>query len=456
MPLPADVLADIFVLTLQGNGVHLKHGPRDAPWTFLKVNSRWRQVALNEHRLWRALIAEGPMTSTQGWLENLWLSPGSAFLVSLDLRRPYSTINIIHILSTISFRLLALSIEAPCSTIFELLQHAPLSFENLEAITLISTETPPADNPSLTLFSRVTRLHTVEMVGDDPSLSRPIFCFPWNQLTTLRFVGRFYPLTMIHSLISQCPRLIHVEAYTRDSPVSLQDLPATKPPSEIVLLDLRELTYVVESWYSLDGFFDRLKMPYLKSLAVRGNDFSPFSPDSQPSYPFPQAEFLAMLDISLSIETLLFGCKIQEDDLIAVLRKTPNLATLLVSMIIPSNIFNMIARGDLLPKLGRLECKTKSLSAFLDLLEQQCSYIDPLGYRGIHTAHIMYPCIGDMSYFSRRLRDLKPILLMDGKKIVFKAGSLSSKFFLRYVCIFYPKANVCLFNHNPVRAPNYR
>lgn len=400
VPLPADILAEMFVFTLQGSGFHLKHGPRDAPGTVLKVNPRWRQVALNEHCLWHALIADGPITSTRAWIQNLWMLPGSQFLVSFELRRPYPTIDINHILSTISSRLLVLCIEAPSGTIFDLLEHAPLSFENLEAITLRSSGIPPADTPSMTLFSRVPRLHTVKMVADGPSFSRPLVCFSWRQLTTLRFLGRAYPLTTIHWIISQCPGLIRVEAATSWSHVIPQDPPSTKPLSNVVLVDLRESRYVVQPWYSLDGFFDRLKMPSLNSLVVRGEDFSPFSIDTQPLSPVPQAEFLAMLERSLSIETLLLGSKLSDDDLIAVLRKTPSLKTLLVSMDIPSDVFDMIGRGDFLPKLERLECQTTSLFPFLDLLEQHCSYVDPRGYRGIHTAQIMYPCIGDMSFLA--------------------------------------------------------
>lgn len=49
--LPDEILADIFVLSLPGGDVCLKHGPDVTPWTYLKVCSRWRQVAFSEHRL---------------------------------------------------------------------------------------------------------------------------------------------------------------------------------------------------------------------------------------------------------------------------------------------------------------------------------------------------------------------------------------------------------------------
>lgn len=439
VPLPAEILADIFVFSLQGSAVHLKHGPCDAPWTFLRVNSRWRQVALSEHRLWNALIADTSITSTQAWLDTLWVSPGSQFLVSLDLSGPSLTIDINRILPQYSSRLVALSIKMSSTTIFEVMHEPPLVFENLEAITLRLTGKPLEDNLPVLLFSGAPRLHTIQMVGDRQSISDSTLRFPWRQLTTLRLTKVFYPLAMISSMLSQCPRLIHFEAATGWSRFDLDDLPAMKPIHDIFLPDLQELTYVVVLWMSLDGFFNRLKMPSLKNLAIRGEDFSPFSSDHESLYPFPQAEFLAMLEKSTRIETLTLGFKLPAHDLGAVLRKTPSLTTLLISMVVPGDIFDMMGRGALLPKLGRLECKTTSLYSFLDLLEEQCSYVDPRGYCGIHTAHIMYPCIGDMSSFSRRLKNLKPILRMDGKKIIFKAGSLSGKFFLRSVRFFFPR-----------------
>ncbi|KAF8055141.1 hypothetical protein FPV67DRAFT_1372518, partial [Lyophyllum atratum] len=51
--LPAEVLSDIFVWTLDGHSVYFPPASLSrAPWVLRQICSSWRQVALKEPRLW--------------------------------------------------------------------------------------------------------------------------------------------------------------------------------------------------------------------------------------------------------------------------------------------------------------------------------------------------------------------------------------------------------------------
>lgn len=403
---PPELLSRIFVLSLPDNSVHLRHGHYAVPWIYLRVCSRWRQVILNEHRLWNKLITNASPNLTKAWLQLLW-SQNPTSLVSLDFKESNRSAELYDIVSVYAPRPLALSIAGRGKTPFEYMANPPLPFDRLERITLKWENFTPPKLPVIASKS-VPNLRCVELIAEHETLYDRKLDLPWSQLTILIFTHVMPTITIMHSILSRCPRLTH---FTVGMGL-LQIVP------NILIPALTDLNLALGNFNASEGFFQRLIMPSLKNLSFR-YDTPSRPPPRRPA--FPQSEFLDMLEGSTAIETLILGCRFTHLNLVTMLKKMPCLTKLIVDteLPFPGEIFDMMKVGALLPQLGWLECTTAFPHSVLDLLQQQCSYPDLEQYRGLRWVHVTYTGQDDTIAVRKRLQALGPQLRCGNKTVTF-------------------------------------
>lgn len=416
--LPPEIWATIFVLSHPGGSLSLNHGPRDTPWTYLQVCSRWRRIALSEYRLWNTILANTSAGVTEAWLNVLWSSNSTSF-VSLTISGSHRSVDIYDIVSRYSARLRNLSVGGFDSLIFHFMENPLLAFKNLESVALRWLLPLPPD-PSVALFSHAPSLRSIELTGVSPFPEMGLN-FPWSQLTSLSFINASPSLKMVHLILDQSPRLVDFTLTIAEGP-SILDMVSMEPFPEVILPDLRDLTFIMGTGGWLHGFIQHLNLPFLKNLSIRHQSSSR---TLQGKHLFPQDLFIAMLEKSPMVERLHLGCDFTDLRLLSVLKKTPCLTTLLLHDKVVFNsaiFFNMMRSGEVLPDLGQLQCFTPSPYPVLELLQRQCSATGSLaqGYRGIHSMHITCYDFDDITRVRTRFQAVETRLRDVGKVIVMK------------------------------------
>lgn len=138
--LPSEILAKIFVESIGDEETVLPPRKAATPWVFLWVCSKWRQIALAEHRLWDCLAVLRSLYRpaedvVRTFLPLLW-APTQTFPVSLRLKVSDRDFGVSGIFSSYSHRLRSISVEADRRVIFKTLFRPQVSFNSLESLVI--------------------------------------------------------------------------------------------------------------------------------------------------------------------------------------------------------------------------------------------------------------------------------------------------------------------------------
>jgi hypothetical protein len=356
----------------------------EPPWVFLRVCSRWKQVALGEHRLWRSLKAQLPLhgingTAIRECLHKLW-SHNKTLLVSLDLRSPLSLSSFDQIMKPYSSRLLSLTVTLKDDVLVEWLQRSLVGFDHLEFVCLKWWPSPKfaaaLRKKPIIAFSTAPRLQKVEFIGcDDRILPETILTLPWSHITHITFSRVSVPLLMVYSILRSCDNLVHLELHRQvEEAVTLMN-----PPGEIdaVHTNVQHLILAVSFNEGIQRFLRPLVMPFLKTFTIRHQGQRLALDARRMLFLWPQNEFNDMLKRSgCNIEVLSLKkcrpCIIPLKDLLNALPSLVNL-DLDDSAPVTGSIFRMMMRGEILPKLQKLSCYTNFPRPALDFFKHYIS-----------------------------------------------------------------------------------
>jgi hypothetical protein len=412
--LPSEILAMIFVHAMCDQPTILPPSTTGAPWAFLWVCSRWRQVALAEHRLWRSLDVRPPILHTTQGLMNfclfpLWVAtrmpPVSMTVKSVD----YGLI-VRDVLWPYFRRLQSLSLDIPTRALSFFLLGDPIPFERLDSVTLefiVSAE--HLGRGVVRVFSASPNLRRITLRSDTAQYIYPatVSRLPWSQLTHLTFLKVYVHFGVLSHMLAQCDQLVRlaltIDSSTKDDILHMDYIP------ELLLTKLQSLTFMMQSGVGVSSLFPFLYVPSLKEFAIKHWD----EHDADVSVLWEQTQFVDLISRSrCRLESLTLSGSVKGVAFERLFQQIPSLVKLVVSNSnpVPGVVFDMMVKGAALQKLEHLECFVPSLVPFFRLLEYQCEF----GYRGL--SHAKITCdTRDISEAKERYELLKPKL---GGKVI--------------------------------------
>ncbi|KAF8075285.1 hypothetical protein FPV67DRAFT_626178 [Lyophyllum atratum] len=296
--IPNELLAEIFVNALSIDAVEL---PLESwhvvsPWTLCQICSRWRQVALNEHRLWNRIhIIESESDHKPSSIvlaHTAFSRSGSlplelAISLSTDLSEYgerettqayddlFFTDPILSLITEYSTRLRFLSIEIPSLQLMDTLLHLPeKSFISLESIHIGNRNKHRIAEDSM-IWRSAPLLRKVDIeFGEYQSPTFPLTLhLPWTQLTTLKmsYGGYVHPL-VAHAVVAQSPQLAHYEigVWGGHGDREVYDKVTDYPPGSIIHHRLRKLLVDVRQFghSDFDPFIQPLVLPALTEFKL--------------------------------------------------------------------------------------------------------------------------------------------------------------------------------------------
>ncbi|KAF9458841.1 hypothetical protein BDZ94DRAFT_1325210 [Collybia nuda] len=422
--IPSEILANIFLHSMLHERALLPPKRSESPWVFLWVCSRWRQVALEEHRLWNYLDVQGKRLSSireivTSWLPLLW-TPTQSFPISLSLGAADKVLPLRDILLSQTHRLCSISLDTFLKVTSEFLFASPMVFDTLESLELFIRLGSSSVGVPSSQYATFPKLKKVTI--DDPTLgfaSRSIFFrLPWTQVSHLTLSIRVLTFSTLEDIVTQCDNLASLSflSYYMNP---LSD-PTFGSSREINLPDLQSLTILTNGHVFDVDVLEYLRVPSLKEFSV--DHRSAMNRHSRAFW--NQAMFDNMLrrsQCSLTSLNLLGGLRTLSFEIL--LPELTSLVTLVVSISdpIPDTIFDKMIQGEVLGKLEHLECFTSSPIPFLRLLEYQCEHLTGGKFRGLSFANISYGVLEtteDIEDFEEIYDRLKPNLGNGEKEII--------------------------------------
>ncbi|KAF8059241.1 hypothetical protein FPV67DRAFT_461955 [Lyophyllum atratum] len=230
--LPVEVLSDIFVRTLNGYPVAFPPAnDSDSPWVLRQICSSWRQVALNEPRLWNnfriGISTAHPPLPLIAKLFHSIIHPTGPLSINLDHDIDTSSEPVVDaLLIPYISRIKNLDLDINFDTFGRLLQIRCQDFSGLESLRLIihrrSNTSGNIDWSTMfeqcriaTVFQSAHLLRHLDICPEGNkrfSNNMLHIPFPWVGLTTLRIID-IRPLTLseLQRLLPKCTSLIDLD-----------------------------------------------------------------------------------------------------------------------------------------------------------------------------------------------------------------------------------------------------
>ena len=381
--LPNEILGDIFLHCLPG-AIRIPPGldlPA-APFNVTRVSSRWRRVALGTPRLWsdihieyflpsravrdteiaRQLIARSGNSSVSLTVALRWDNSNSTVL-SDALRQlivPHATR--LKDLVLCDYGLLS------CKHLLSLLPDS-FKFDTLETVNLIFSDGQSWDVEfEAVVFPPAPHLRKFAYKQKGSASFYPSrFHLPWSQLTDICIVRDMCALEA-HLMLGHCVSLVNCSLVIwgtfnllnddeRATLRKLHQLPPTVVPNLATLL--------LDHTLDFTEFLRNLVPPCLASFRFGKHCISQKQSSSWGSV------FVPFLMRAPRLTRLSINQAVPEDTVESILCAVPSLTTLafLYGDEIPKATLELIAHGDLVPKLRNLRCYVVYLDPFVDMLE---------------------------------------------------------------------------------------
>lgn len=381
---PPEILANIFVEACENRPLSLPPHNRTRPWAISQVCARWRQVALNEPRLWNDLSVTTNRKLGDPFPARMHdvFSRSAGTGISLKIDR--SAYRDAHVEATvISDTILPhlnlfrhLDLTFPSSHFSCILSSAPGLVDSLESVRLNLEQ--PTSNPykpfekAIAVFAGARSLRRIEIRasrgrGHWLPITWSLFDVPWAQLTHLCLgPGVMVTIPMAHDVLQHSSQLVDcmlcllvsVPVWFFGSVPSSGD--SDIPP--IVSPSLASLKVYFSSIPSLEEFLEPLVLPSLTKLVAQGA-----------LYHEAQAELASFIRRSACSIT---SIKLPEQGShkLPVNEKLLEELPLLVELDAECLLFTKptlerISRRQLVPRLEILHCYVESPGSFVDMLE---------------------------------------------------------------------------------------
>jgi hypothetical protein len=215
--LPYEVLSEIMVLAASGEEVYspptLRPGStRWSPWALGRICSRWRQIALNEPRIWsRISLHDGcTLPNYMGVSQEAFRRSGQSPLsLSLSFRSMTHPSNPIHSFIAPNLgRISNLKLSGPPSFMTDFLS-LPSSFIALESMCLECREPYWVPRGRIQIFEDASRLVDVGIRGCSTAL-REFPCnlnIQWARVTKICFSDTLICPSSVHKMLAECSQL---------------------------------------------------------------------------------------------------------------------------------------------------------------------------------------------------------------------------------------------------------
>lgn len=399
--IPLEILAKIFVHSLCYQPTALPPTATASPWVLRWICSRWRQVAMAEHRLWSNLdLGYTQLDTTESvlttWILNL-RGRTESFPVLLAITSYDTGVAFRDPLFPYFHRLQSLSLNISKKSLPESLITPPFAFECLESLTLDFTQGIPfkwtgifVQDPPRAVFTMSPSLRKITLQASCMEFIALaiIFRLPWSQLTHINFSMIQVSFRSLVCILRRCQKLISFTFTPDDTEALIPSVVASLP--ELLLPNLRSLTWITSDDCSASPIFALLRVPSLNECTVKG-----VCEDEDEYYlsKGEQSSLISMLSRS--------GCSLQtlnlSDDsggicLKNLLSVLPDLVNLVVCDLnpMPDTIFDMMIQREGLQKLQNLECFVESPIPFLQLLEHQSNIQTFDAHGGLISAEVSY------------------------------------------------------------------
>ncbi|RDB16863.1 hypothetical protein Hypma_002500 [Hypsizygus marmoreus] len=379
--LPFDILKEIFIRCCP-KYIFVPWKIKMAPWSLIRVCSKWRQVALATPALWsniqvaRRFLENRPSACIR-MLEYL-VNSSVNFPISLDTlvrgdlwpsngSSDNGEVEFTEFLCSCAIRLQHLSGSFPSLRRFMGLPSTVV--ENLQSLGLTSVDGAGGPNKYSALRSAcnlrsITFTHGLPPVGSLPNI-------PFSQLTNLTILGVSSPSDLVLDILSRCWSLVKFSlGFTGSTLVEdhpRHTLPALKRLQLFLYDTMTESDLAWMTYLCLPALVEyRIALPALES------------------YPRWTSRWTPIITYSGNLESLILDILISKEDLAKFLVATPSLQKLEVprGAVLPKALLRRMSQGVLVPNLSRLTCKFnsgKSLNSHLQMLQNRLEY-DP-GHR---------------------------------------------------------------------------
>ena len=394
--LPSEVLENIFLHHLAHNALNIGlppriHGPKhcDAEsalvaksWVILHICKRWRQVALDDPRVWSSLqiyygsLNSGVEDKSAAAFQLLSKSGDTPLSLSLHLGQKFpdskrATNPIISLLPN-ARRIRDLVIKGfPREWLYPLfdlptgqmglLETLDLDFMTTDENTLIHLSPSPS-----TAFDSAPCLWKVRLKADRPLLLSPSnFCCPWGQITDIRFlnlmINVFEAGDMLYDALSlvRCELSLWIHPEQSNSRFDLDVGARVLPSLRSLILDVRnsDVCFVL---------FEPFSFPSLSHLEIVGQGGHGSSAHRWVSA-LASLVYRSQCEIEEFSTTLIMPSENFEPLFLLM----PHLISLdiLLSSRLSASALERMSRGELLTKLEILDCRLESFAAFINYLE---------------------------------------------------------------------------------------
>ncbi|GLB44676.1 hypothetical protein LshimejAT787_1800130 [Lyophyllum shimeji] len=239
--LPTEIIGQIFACAVDGDPVEFPIKQSQLFWVLRQVCSRWRQVALNDPRIWNAISIDGfrlkgrELLNIASFITTVIPRTG---LLSLAFRHrdgeDFLTV-VKKIVHPVLHRVKELKVNIPASALPDLFALPHDSLYNLQSLYLhVTNPERPLDagfarRPTTSIFFRgAANLRALELhAWESDRLQGVLLALPiqWNQLTSL-VMTELRPLQVVNvqSVLTRCFSLekLHVKfAYRASNPTGL-------------------------------------------------------------------------------------------------------------------------------------------------------------------------------------------------------------------------------------------
>lgn len=371
--IPSEILAEIMSLAASGEGIQLPPpwNTVPLPWRLGQVCSRWRNIALNEPRIWsHIMLSEGCTTLPfMSMVEETFRRSGQAPLwlsASFSrLRARRNPINPLHsLVAPYMSRISTLELYNLSATFITDFLALSTTLVSVREVRLMAYEPFHVPEAGVTIFQNASNLYKFNMEGHPEDMGN-FPCelnLPWRQLKEIGFTAAPLHPRNIHKILLHCSRLVRCSLDIANGP----DTDVSNFPDGSIRLDHLEDLRVKDFNYSesasASSLFAPLILPALSQLTIYG------------PYVNGSATLADLFHRSSCPLTRLAMQQACYDDIGSIVEQLPLLKCLLAPRCnLWSSTIEKMSSGECAPHLQQVECciHVNACDPFFDLLRKK-------------------------------------------------------------------------------------
>lgn len=362
--LPNELVAAIFLWCFPGGTMFPLAGDH-SPLTLCKVCSRWKAIADKVPGLWNDVSLVGQeMFYLRSSVYKIprWFSRCENSLLTLHVRctpEPWfkqmrqhiaELLILPHVSRLRELTLLSTAIYAPY------LSGPASDLNSLEILHLADDAEPDGFAiDTITVFDHLPRLRTYihsSRLAHQNTSRMPRF-IPWHQLTVLDLSHTQISMRTCWDILFKCHRLVECTIHVDSRPCR-----ETYSPTHTIFPSLLDLSITIHGADDCTGLLQKMVVPSLKNFAFMGTAWS-------------HEIFMGLSErSSFALRTFVISGDCSKDDAYEVLKshRTLTKASFLSGALLSSPMMDMIARGEIAPRVRILSCGSEDTGAATRML----------------------------------------------------------------------------------------